>query len=320
MHTSAQSVSYNFFKDQKYQIQAISSDGQIFGARLSSDGKKVEQTIFIDNDINNSRITFFNDDNKPMESYQGEKVYAYSNEGNQLYMMSSEESENTQMMDDAHLLKNYGLDLSFTDEIAANNSNWLDSLSKYKNYLDATLTGIAFVETGVSCLAVGVNPVMAIPCTKGILNIIAANYDKNNPLVTTSLMVNAKKLEALEAYLKGKKVSVWPDVMDYINLADDYYTTRREKLHAKAEKIRSLINERDLLKVTQSYSQKGINDSIFMKSCCGIIASAIDSTDRLEKKLDEIRKNANADNYAASMVQKPMILTTPNRFKLTTQS
>lgn len=289
---------YNFNPTANFQYTAADANGQVYAIKFAKDAKRVERTMLIDLNTNESRITYYDETGNPLESYQNSNSYVYVVGNGKIDMISVDESENTKIRNDLNTIQEYGINLSFMDQLVSDNSNWMEVLSQNKKYLDAVVACTAYTETGLACIATWVNPLMAIPCTSGLINIIGKNYNKTNPTLSTAAELVSSEIDFLNKYLHEEKpITKWSILLNVIDIADATYNEKKESNRQLAEQIRSLYREELILRSNQSTSFKGNVDNLALKNRTGIIGKAILEVEKVNKEVDRLEKTINIHNF-----------------------
>ncbi|MDD3321473.1 MAG: hypothetical protein PHS59_08525 [Paludibacter sp.] len=274
---------YQFDPKAEFQFKAADSDGEIYAVKFDENKKIVKETMMIDLKTDQSRITIYDESGLPIETYQNEKLYVYEPYDDGLEIYTNEQYVKDKLMSDAEFLKSQGINLGFMDKMVLDNVGWLEKLSQNKKYLDIAMTCVAGVETAVSCLGVGVNPLLAIPCATGLINLIGKNYNKTNPELSGTMDLVSGKVAFMHDYIKdGKVIDTWGQVDNVINKTNTFYNERKEKMHQNAELLRAAIREENELKRKQKYEEKGELNIDKLNSWGGIIT-------RANKKIDDLK-------------------------------
>lgn len=297
---SAQEYGLNYNPQDDFQIKTVSSNGEIYAVKLAKDKKMVEETMFIDLNNDKNRVTYYNEDGFPSETYEGDKLYTYYFKDAVAKITSSESYEDIKLQQDADLalLKEKGVNLSFMDKFVADNESWLDNLSSTNKLVDWTLENIAYTETAFACgFAVMGNPLMAIPCASGLINFVGNQYNATDPTTSKVLTSFSSGVDMMHDYVKdGKTISSWQVVKELVDKTDQYYDEKKAKLHECAELIRQDIRDEADLYKEQKYSGEGDIDQATLNPTGGIVQTAVNKIIALKKE-QETAKNSLTEIY-----------------------
>lgn len=151
---------------------------------------------------------------------------------------------------------------------------------------------VAYCETTLACLGTGVNPVLAIPCASGLVNLIGKNYNSTNPELSETMDVVSGGVDFLHDYIvKGKKIDAWDQIVNLIDETNSYYNERKEKMHQNAELIRASLKEEREMKRNQSYEEKTDCDPVSVSQKGGIIEKAVKKLDVVDLEIKAIDDN-----------------------------
>jgi|GEM_PF-3531301 len=303
----------SFNPQASYQYVSANDNGEIYAVKFATDATKVNETVYIDL-ANDQAIYTEYDNNKPTETYQEDNLYVYKKEGNGIRLQSINQYENEQLQEDARLIQSSGIDLGFVDKKMVENNGWLEALAQNKKKLDAVMSCVSAFQTLSSCAATGLNPIMAIPCTTGLINLIGQNFDKQNPessavsdAVSDKLndivndyeknpVLSGKSQELIENAKKAGKVGA--DVLFYvIDKTNEEYAERKESLHKIAEIIRQNNKEAEELRASQHFSGKGNIDALMVNKFNGIIQRTVSKTNAIDNQIGNLRKNMAQANF-----------------------